>query len=64
MNDRLVDLIYQGNEGQRLDKFLVGRLPDLSRARIQRLIKDGFVRVDGQKRTRAGRWWSRAATCR
>jgi 23S rRNA pseudouridine1911/1915/1917 synthase len=31
--------------GRRLDQFLLGRLPDLSRARIQRLIRDGHVRV-------------------
>ena len=33
--------------GQRLDKFLAARLPDLSRARLQALIADGTVRRDG-----------------
>jgi 23S rRNA pseudouridine1911/1915/1917 synthase len=33
---------------QRLDKFLVEKLPELSRTRIQNLIKDGQVRVNGQ----------------
>jgi 23S rRNA pseudouridine1911/1915/1917 synthase len=34
-----------GDAGRRLDQFLLDRLPDLSRARIQRLIRDGHVRV-------------------
>lgn len=40
------------HEGQRLDNFLTALLPDCSRARIQRLIKDGHVRVinDGHVR--------------
>jgi len=33
--------------GERLDRWLVGRLPDFSRAAIQRLIRDGRVEVDG-----------------
>lgn len=41
-------------DGQRLDSFLATVFPDLSRARIQRLIRDGLVRVDGRP--------SRAAT--
>lgn len=34
--------------GERLDKLLVDRFPDLSRVRIQALIKDGQVTVDGK----------------
>ncbi len=34
--------------GDRLDKFLVDRCPDLSRSRIKRLIVDGQVTVDGR----------------
>ncbi|MEM7045421.1 MAG: RluA family pseudouridine synthase [Pseudomonadota bacterium] len=33
--------------GQRLDKFLANRLPDLSRARLQALMAEGEVRRDG-----------------
>ncbi len=36
-----------GSAGKRLDVFLAARCPDLSRSRIQRLIKEGQVRVDG-----------------
>jgi 23S rRNA pseudouridine1911/1915/1917 synthase len=34
--------------GTRLDRWLAGRLADLSRARLQALIEDGLVRVDGK----------------
>jgi len=38
---------YETPHAQRLDKFLVDCLPELSRARIQALIHDGLVTVDG-----------------
>lgn len=34
--------------GARLDRFIADQLPDLSRARVQALIAEGAVRVDGQ----------------
>jgi len=36
------------DEGRRLDRFLSEHVPDLSRTRIQELIRDGHVRVDGR----------------
>ena len=36
--------------GQRLDRFLASQLPDLSRSRIQLLMDEGRVRVDGVAR--------------
>jgi 23S rRNA pseudouridine1911/1915/1917 synthase len=45
---------YQVEEGERLDKFLVIRLPDYSRSRLQGLIRDGFVAVDGIIPDKAG----------
>jgi 23S rRNA pseudouridine1911/1915/1917 synthase len=33
--------------GERLDRFLVAQLPEVSRARLQQLIADGKVRVNG-----------------
>ncbi len=38
----------------RLDKFLVACLPDFSRARVQGLIRDGFVLVDGLPAQKTG----------
>ncbi len=34
-------------EGKRLDRWLVVQMPELSRARIQTLIRGGFVQLDG-----------------
>lgn len=47
MNDRLVEFIYQDDQPQRLDKYLVTELPEFSRSRLQALIKEGLVTVDG-----------------
>lgn len=45
---------FQKPEGQRLDRFLVECLPDFSRARLQALIRDGLVLVDGSPAKKAG----------
>lgn len=50
----LVTFIFDEEHAQRLDKFLVACLPDLSRTRIQALIKDGEVQVDGELPHKAG----------
>jgi 23S rRNA pseudouridine1911/1915/1917 synthase len=38
---------FQKEQEERLDHFLVERLPEFSRARLQGLVKDGLVLVDG-----------------
>ncbi|HEY1084677.1 MAG TPA: RluA family pseudouridine synthase [Prosthecobacter sp.] len=38
----------QSDIGTRLDKHLAGRLPDLSRSRLQDLIRDGHVTLNGK----------------
>ena len=43
------EVLRPEEDGQRLDAFLAERLPDLSRSRIQRLIADGEVTVDGAR---------------
>ena len=40
-------------EGERLDRYLAGEVPQYSRARIQRLIDDGHVVCTRVKRTKA-----------
>ena len=42
-------VLRPAEDGQRLDAFLAESLPDLSRTRIQRLIADGRVTVDGER---------------
>lgn len=47
--------IYEAHLPQRLDKFLVTCLPDLSRSRIQNLIQEGRVTVDGIPPAKSGK---------
>jgi 23S rRNA pseudouridine1911/1915/1917 synthase len=46
VSDRIVNFAFSGEAEERLDIFLVRCLPEFSRARLQGLIKDGFVRVN------------------
>lgn len=39
-----------GHHGQRLDNFLIGRLRDVPKSRVYRLIRTGQVRVNGARR--------------
>jgi 23S rRNA pseudouridine1911/1915/1917 synthase len=54
VGDRIEKFIYSKSNQERLDIFLTTCLPEFSRARIQRLIKDGFVRIDNQTVTKGG----------
>ncbi len=54
MSDQHYSFTYRGMGAQRLDKFLVSCLPDFSRSRLQGLIQEGFVRLDGAVAAKAG----------
>lgn len=54
MNDQVVELNFKDKLPQRLDKFLVSQLPDFSRSRLQNLIKQGLVLVDGVPTEKSG----------
>jgi 23S rRNA pseudouridine1911/1915/1917 synthase len=54
VSERLEILHFPGNSEQRLDKFLVTCLPEFSRSRLQDLIKDGMVTVDGKPASKGG----------
>jgi 23S rRNA pseudouridine1911/1915/1917 synthase len=54
MSDQLLVYKFNGNEPQRLDKFLVSCLPDYSRSWLQGLIQHGFVAVNGIAAKKAG----------
>jgi 23S rRNA pseudouridine1911/1915/1917 synthase len=54
VNDRFVELTFIDEASQRLDKFLVSRMPDFSRSRLQNLIKQGMVTVDGIPAKKSG----------
>lgn len=40
--------VEREHSGSRLDRFLAAALPDFSRARLQTLIREGFVRLNGK----------------
>lgn len=61
MNDRSRSVlsVTPGGAGRRLDVFIAESVPELTRSRVQRLIREGRVRVDGRapragETTRAG----------
>ncbi|MEO8358308.1 MAG: RluA family pseudouridine synthase [Chloroflexota bacterium] len=54
MTDRVLDFQFENATPERLDKFLVGQLPEFSRSRIQGLIANGLVDVNGLAAKKAG----------
>ncbi len=54
MSDRVEIFRFDRESPQRLDKFLVDCLPAFSRSRIQGLILDGFVDIDGLPARKSG----------
>jgi 23S rRNA pseudouridine1911/1915/1917 synthase len=54
VNERTLNFRFDKKTPERLDKFLVGLLQEFSRSRIQGLIADGFVEVDGHAAKTAG----------
>ncbi len=54
MSDRLEAFSFDNPEAERLDVFLTACLPEFSRSRLQGLIRDGFVSVDGVSITKTG----------
>jgi 23S rRNA pseudouridine1911/1915/1917 synthase len=53
VSERQVELHFE-QPAERLDKFLVSQLPEFSRSRLQGLIKNGFVNVNGRPAHKAG----------
>jgi 23S rRNA pseudouridine1911/1915/1917 synthase len=54
VSDRILNFRFDNETPGRLDKFLVEQLQEFSRSRIQGLILEGFVDVDGQTAKKAG----------
>jgi 23S rRNA pseudouridine1911/1915/1917 synthase len=55
VSDRVETFVFEKPDPGRLDVYLTACLPEFSRSRLQGLIKDGFVRVDGLVVTKTGR---------
>ena len=64
MAERQVVLHFNNKQSQRLDKYLVYQLPEFSRSRLQGLIKDGFVSVNGQLASKSGQMLDTEAVVR
>lgn len=47
MNERRLTFSFEGAESERLDHFLVSKIPEFSRARLQGLVRNGNVCVNG-----------------
>jgi 23S rRNA pseudouridine1911/1915/1917 synthase len=54
VNERILNFRFDKETPERLDKFLVGLLQEFSRSRIQGLIADGFVDVNGRAAKKGG----------
>jgi 23S rRNA pseudouridine1911/1915/1917 synthase len=52
--EEIITLTYQDDQPKRLDHFLVENLPRFSRSRLQTLIKNGLVMVNGVKAKKSG----------
>lgn len=53
-DERVFQIRFNRQSGERLDKFLAEALPEFSRSRIQQLIAGGFVEVNGSPARKAG----------
>jgi len=54
VNERVLNFRFEKTVPERLDKFLVGQLQEFSRSRIQGLVENGFVDVNGHPARKAG----------
>lgn len=62
MSERLLTFRFENKTPERLDKFLVEQLPEFSRSRIQSLIAEGCVDVNGRPARKAGQPLEAGAT--
>lgn len=54
MSEEVLTIVFEGEKGERLDRFLTDSLPDYSRSRLQSFIKDQRVHVDGSPAKKMG----------
>jgi 23S rRNA pseudouridine1911/1915/1917 synthase len=62
VSDRVLTFRFDDESPERLDKYLVGQLPEFSRSRIQGLIADEHVDVNGLPAKKAGQSLERGST--
>lgn len=54
VSEQILEFNFESSEYKRLDHFLVEEIPDHSRTFLQRLIKKGNVKIDGEVVTKTG----------
>jgi 23S rRNA pseudouridine1911/1915/1917 synthase len=54
VTEEIITLTYQDVQPKRLDHFLVENLPHFSRSRLQNIIRNGLVKVDGIQAKKSG----------
>lgn len=59
MNEQILNFRFDAEGGSRLDKYLVACLPEFSRSRLQNLIENGFILVDGNVAHKSGQMINR-----
>jgi 23S rRNA pseudouridine1911/1915/1917 synthase len=59
LNKQLLSFRFEGERASRLDKYLVSCLPEFSRSRLQALIENGFILVDGNVAHKSGQMINR-----
>ncbi len=55
MDEQRIALIFSAATPQRLDHFLLPHIPEFSRSRVQKLIREGWVRVNGKTIHKSGK---------
>jgi 23S rRNA pseudouridine1911/1915/1917 synthase len=55
VGDRIESFLFEKQTRERLDVYLTACMPEFSRSRLQGLIRDGFVTVDGEPVMKTGR---------
>lgn len=61
MSEQIIRFQFKGDVTARLDKFLVTCLPEFSRSRLQTLIENGCILVDGTAAHKSGQMISRGS---
>jgi 23S rRNA pseudouridine1911/1915/1917 synthase len=54
LNGTVKQIRFNGEDSERIDKYLVSCFPDYSRSQLQRLIEEGFVTVNGVQPHKTG----------
>ena len=60
MQSKSVRLVYEGEDNPHLDKFMAEQISHLSRVKLQEMISNGEVQINGKVVTKAAQNWNMA----